>query len=134
MSTTDALDALYAAIPHLDCKRLCQQSCGPIVMSRREWDRIEARRGAARMYASAENRRTMVCPYLDAASGACSVYAVRPLICRLWGVVKRMRCPWGCKPERWLSDKQARKLLRAVQRLSGEPERAPDMQLWQAVR
>lgn len=128
------LDSLYAQIPQLDCKRLCQQSCGPIVMSRLEWDRVVERRHGLPVYADREHRRTLTCPYLNEASGACTVYPVRPLICRLWGVVKAMRCPFGCRPEHWLSDKQARKLLRAVQRLSGEPERSPDMALWNAVR
>src|SRR5437016_3694687 len=68
------LDRLYARIPKLECKRLCQQSCGPIVMSRLEWDRIKERRKDLPMFASAENRRTLTCPYLDEAHGSCSVY------------------------------------------------------------
>jgi len=128
------LDRLYARIPKLECKRLCQQSCGPIVMNRLEWERIKERRKGLPMFASAENRQTLTCPYLDETHGSCSVYAARPLICRLWGVVKRMRCPWGCAPAKWMSDKQARRLLRAVQRLSGGPELSLDMELWNGVK
>ena len=39
---------------------------------------------------------------------------VRPLICRLYGLVKRMACPWGCQPDRWMTDVEAYELLRKV--------------------
>ena len=35
-----ALDALYAELPHLECRGLCWHSCGPIDMSHTERDRI----------------------------------------------------------------------------------------------
>jgi hypothetical protein len=37
------------------------------------------------------------CPALK--DGRCSVYDVRPTLCRLWGVVEDMPCPWGCVPD-----------------------------------
>src|SRR5262249_13706213 len=46
----------------------------------------------------------------------CSVYESRPLICRLWGMVKKMRCEWGCTPERWVADEEAFQLLTEVER------------------
>ncbi|HEV2379781.1 MAG TPA: hypothetical protein VG206_08280 [Terriglobia bacterium] len=54
----------------------------------------------------------LVCPYLVA--GQFFIYGVRPLICRLWGLVKAMRCPHGCEPEQWLSDEEARAMLARV--------------------
>ena len=56
------------------------------------------------------------CTLLDV-HGACSVYAYRPLICRLWGTVKRMQCPHGCEPERWLSDEEAHEMIQEVERI-----------------
>lgn len=31
--------------------------------------------------------------------GRCSIYADRPLLCRLFGAVPKMACPFGCKPD-----------------------------------
>lgn len=35
------------------------------------------------------------CPLYDRAAGACLVYPVRPLVCRLLGFVEWMPCPLG---------------------------------------
>lgn len=40
----------------------------------------------------------LTCGYLDQVHRRCTVYAVRPMICRLWGVTTDMACPWGCQP------------------------------------
>jgi Fe-S-cluster containining protein len=92
------LDELYAELPALDCQRRCQDSCGPIAMSYVEWARIVKKLGY-------EPRATgAVCPLLRA--GLCSVYPVRPMLCRLWGLVETMQCPWGCVPERVLTTRE----------------------------
>lgn len=107
-----ALDALYAELPRLDCKGLCQQSCGPIRMSRVEWDRIKRRVGSKAERLRADSS----CPMLSNA-GHCTVYSIRPMICRLWGVAEDMPCPWGCRPERYLSQSEGFDLLRRAQEL-----------------
>ena len=56
----------------------------------------------------------LTCPALDVAFGLCSVYPDRPTLCRLWGVVEKMRCPFGCEPERYLSDAEAVTILDEV--------------------
>jgi len=115
-----ALEALYARLPRIDCQRQCQESCGPILMSRVEWLRVRRQPGGRR---TMRDERT--CPMLR--RGGCAVYTVRPLICRLYGLVERMRCPFGCVPERWVSDDEARTLLEAAQELSAQlfPGKAP---------
>ena len=51
----------------------------------------------------------------------CAVYEVRPMICRLWGLVERMPCPFGCRPEGGLlSDEEGARLLREANRIGGE--------------
>jgi len=107
------LDALYNALPTLRCQRKCQESCGPIVMSRREWERIIERIGYEPV-----GDETLICPLLDQ-HGRCTVYDIRPLICRLWGTVQKMKCPWGCVPAEWLTDAQAHALLRQAEVISG---------------
>lgn len=129
MSTTyhtqlAALDALYATLPALVCQRQCQESCGVIVMTRVEWVRIQRQLGYR-----PKGRPTLTCPMLK--QGRCVVQAIKPMICRLWGLVdnSRMRCPWGCVPERWLSDEEAAAFLAAAEQISealfpGQPARA----------
>lgn len=108
------LDELYAELPAIDCQRKCESSCGPIAMSRGEWQRIIKRKGF-------EPRATSIdCPLLD--RGLCSVYAIRPMICRLWGVIETMPCPWGCKPERYLSTREGYIYLARADLLSAESD------------
>jgi hypothetical protein len=107
-----AIDALYAKVPEIECKGLCQESCGPILMSRVEWKRITRRVGDAARHL----RPGLTCPML-APNGRCRVYSNRPLICRLWGVAEGMPCPWGCVPERYLTDVEAGKLLAEAGRI-----------------
>ena len=80
------------------------------MMSRIEWSRITNRLG----YTPAGDE-TLICPMLS--GNHCNVYAIRPLICRLWGLTPKMRCPWGCEPERWLSEPETRELLAEMERL-----------------
>lgn len=108
------LEQLYAELPALDCQGRCAESCGPIAMSALERQRIEAR-GVKLMPLA------MTCPALTQL-GRCSVYEVRPLICRLWGLVEQMACPWGCRPEGgFLDDATARRLLARAEVIGGRP-------------
>lgn len=100
------LEALYAELPSLSCRGLCTDSCGPISMSRIEWQRI-CRRSRSETLTLLPD---MTCPMLD--DGRCSVYDIRPMICRLWGLVETMTCPWGCKPDRYLTHEEGGEFLR----------------------
>lgn len=108
----DPLQAVYDRIPKLDCKGLCQQSCGPI-----SYEEVE---GARCGYPAvrADGPDPFRCDKLSV-MGLCSVYENRPAICRLWGIVRDMRCPHGCVPERWLTREQGFEILAAVRELSG---------------
>jgi Fe-S-cluster containining protein len=92
------LDALYRELPGLDCQRKCDSSCGPIAMTYVEWERIKKRVGYEPV------ARSIDCPLLS--HGLCSVYAIRPMICRLWGIIETMKCPWGCEPDRYLTTRE----------------------------
>ncbi len=108
------LAAIYARIPKMKCKGLCQACCGPIGMSQAEMDRIQEQVGSrvqpTDLGQSGVGLNHPTCPLL--VNGRCSVYEVRPVICRVWGVVKSMRCPHGCRPNRWLSDAESHQLVR----------------------
>jgi len=109
------LEALYARVPHLDCKGLCHTSCGIIDCSTRERERL-AEAGVtlptlAEYKARDRAGETITCPALTA-FGACSGYQKRPLVCRLWGAVESLPCVYGCQPEGGpLSDAEAFELI-----------------------
>lgn len=95
------LRELWARVPKvIDCQRKCAASCGPIGCTEKERSLIEERSG--RVLRSEGSRRD--CSMLK--GDRCTVYSIRPLICRLWGVVESMSCPHGCKPERTLTDQE----------------------------
>lgn len=111
MSASKQLDALYARLPMIKCQGKCQASCGPIGMSFAEHARMIAVNGAPLP------RANLTCPFLS--DGRCSVYAVRPMICRLWGLVKVMRCPHGCLPDRWVGRDESYQFLDAAEEIGG---------------
>lgn len=112
------LDALYATLPRLDCRGWCSASCGPIATSARERARIEERERRA---LTAEDPGPH-CSMLTETQ-RCRVYEIRPMICRLWGLVKGMPCPYGCRPDGGLlPDSEGKRLLLEAERIGGRDE------------
>lgn len=117
------LEGIYNQIPEVGCKGLCWTSCGPIAMSGRERQRIrqlgvkiphfrEALHGPPGYY----------CPALTV-DKKCSVYEVRPAICRLYGATEHLRCPYGCVPDGgYLKPETAWKLLREATLAGGDED------------
>lgn len=119
------IDALLSKIPTFQCKEGCFDCCGPLELSRLEYMRCIQASGR-----SAEDVRQQMqnnlkqgiytCPLLDTQTGKCTVYEVRPAICRLFGAVRgELVCPHGYAPEaeKLLSDRQARDILKKVEEL-----------------
>jgi hypothetical protein len=108
------VDALYATLPEMKCQGLCSDSCGPVGMSIRERARIIERA-----------RKPITCGAYASCSlltddRKCSVYDIRPMICRLWGLVASMPCPYGCRPEGGLlPDSEGARLLVAADGIGG---------------
>jgi Fe-S-cluster containining protein len=110
----EQLEAIYARLPDVQCKGLCgHEVCGPILMTRLEADRM--RRAVHEQPRTTSN---MTCGYLSD-RGRCRVYHIRPLICRVFGLVKRMSCMHGCVPDRWLTDEEFVALAKEVERIGG---------------
>jgi uncharacterized protein len=108
------LTMVYAAVPSVNCAGKCQRACGPISASPNEREAFELATGKLFPDALAVlSSKNCTCPLLDAV-GRCSVYRSRPLICRLYGAVEGMKCPWGCRPAKYLTDDEASGLLRQL--------------------
>lgn len=111
------LREIWDQIPDMiECKGRCANSCGPIDCSTLERKLIEGRTGRKLDAPGPE----LTCSMLK--NGRCTVYSIRPIICRLWGVVESMPCPHGCQPERRLSDREGFGLMAKAFELAGDDE------------
>ena len=93
----ERLDALYASLPALECKGLCEDSCHTHVdASQAERARLHRRHGLDLDAPTSDG----TCPALSRSfgPGRCTVHADRPMVCRLWGTAASMPCPHGCTP------------------------------------
>lgn len=117
-----ALQAVYDQIPAIpDCTGQCWISCGPIDMTSRERQRIRARGyRISQPDKAAMSADTFWCEALTG-DKRCAVYEMRPFVCRIWGAVEDMKCPFGCVPEGgWLSSERGWELMAAVREIGGE--------------
>lgn len=97
----------------MNCKGDCSRYCGAIPCSSLERTQIEARAGKP-----FKTDGSLTCSMLKGTR--CSVYSVRPFICRVWGTTKALACPHGCEPERWLSEEEFTSLATQIRELSDE--------------
>lgn len=92
-----ALDALYAELPPIQCRGLCADSCGRLPLYPVEQERI-AREAGVDIPDGRGIPTPAVCPALTML-GRCGVHEIRPMICRIWGLVENLPCEWGCVPD-----------------------------------
>lgn len=115
------LAELYARVPKIpDCDGRCWRSCGPIDMSDRE--RQRTRQAGVQISDYREARDDPEEFYCEALTKdkRCSIYELRPLICRLWGTTIGMPCPFGCVPEGgFLTDDEGQELVAQSLRIGG---------------
>jgi Fe-S-cluster containining protein len=110
------LDELYAELPSIDCQRLCHDSCGIVPVGPAERARIERAAGKP-----LDSRRDCASCTMLTDDRRCSVYEIRPILCRLWGVVENLRCPYGCKPDRMLTIEEGYAFMRRAFEIGGYP-------------
>ncbi len=118
------MQALYAQIPNINCQGLCHQSCTIIPAAKIEIKRVrDACKGNVFhpirfMRAMKEDPETPKLPSCKALiDKKCSIYSMRPAICRLYGVAEGLKCDFGCSPERFLSKIEAHSLIRQIEAL-----------------
>jgi len=112
----NSLSKLYAKVPKMKCKEGCNECCecwhcGPL-----EYQNILNFLKEHNMEEKHVKNSLDPCPYI--VDGKCSIYPVRPLICRLYGVVfhKNLRCPY-VKPKRMLTFKKSKELFAELAQL-----------------
>lgn len=105
------VEALYAEVPEFECRGLCQESCGAISMTAAERRRVEQHTGR-------KHEPSSPCQHLGP-MGQCTIYDVRPLVCRLWGLSPMMRCPHGCRVV--MEDAEAFDLMERAWAAGGTP-------------
>ena len=71
---------------------------------------------------------TFRCAYLQ--EGRCTIYNDRPLVCRLWGAAENLICPFGCKPDRYLTEAEAVDLMQRMGDLGGDMRSPGLLQGW----
>lgn len=118
------LDELYLKLPTISCKGLCYEACGMILCSKTEKDVIAEFTGRRvktvpdivapihKNHVMLKPTEDMACSYLK--KQRCSIYPVRPMICRLYGVADGMQCPHGCIPSRLVTKQEAHDLVEAA--------------------
>lgn len=114
MNRQRELEAIYASLPDVPCTGRCHESCSfigvlPVERTRMRHHGIEP-----------PQITDAPCRHLTFAN-RCNVHADRPLVCRLYGATPKLTCPFGCVPERWLTDDEASEIFKRVQAL-GPPD------------
>lgn len=118
------LAELYAQIPEIRCRGLCSDNCTVIDASGLEHTLAEEA-GVPLPHGMHHLTHLQLldldvhqrCPALGPLN-TCTIYAKRPLICRLWGAARGMLCGHGCLPERILERPEGMALLVAASDLS----------------
>lgn len=128
MSRDAELDALYAELPSIECQGMCWDSCGPIEMTSAEHARIKRETGVDIPPGRFLRDGPSACPALGMLH-TCTVYEVRPLICRIWGMTRRLRCNYGCRPSRLLSEPEAYEFIARALEISGQHDEAATVRL-----
>lgn len=122
-----SLGKIYGKIPELKCIEGCTECCGSTSSLEEEgeyvypfnrtlWSKIEARNIRKWLKKKGVKERLVKnpldpCPYIE--NGKCLIYPVRPLMCRLFGVVDDLKCPY-VKPKFYLTSEEATKLIQMV--------------------
>jgi Fe-S-cluster containining protein len=114
------LDKIYGKIPEIDCKGLCHHSCTLIPVAKAESQRARDRLGcspykptADEIQRAIDNKSVPTCRALK--DMKCSIYTIRPAICRLYGVAEGLECQFGCKPKATLTKEEAYNLIRETE-------------------
>lgn len=108
------LNRIYAQIPSFECKH-CQQCSNPIMWCKPEEinikDYVKKHNISYMAWTDEEfKHHHMKCPYLT--DNKCIIYPVRPLVCRLQGVISDLPCPYNKKT--LMTEQQFRNIMKEI--------------------
>lgn len=107
------LEQTYKQIPSSKCPNDCGKCCGILFPSLAELRNIKEWCVAHHVeYRDFNYQLGIDCPYL-ARDKSCSIYPVRPFLCRIYGVSKELPCKW-CTPEKILNRNQSANLYNQI--------------------
>lgn len=120
------IHALYEALPEIQCKGLCYDTCTSINPSELEREAVRARGvelppgiGHQRHLQLIAAGQTPRCPALSALN-TCSVYDVRPYICRVYGSIRTDGCEHGCWSSEWFEAEDVTRVMMRIEMISRE--------------
>ena len=115
---TELHEELYAQIPSMTCPSGCSDCCCIVRFSRYEVAQISTAKIIGAIFMRFRQATTQKCPYLTE-NNRCSIYQVRPFVCRLFGTadIERLQCPKGMAPDKKLSAEEAGKLINQFLRI-----------------
>ncbi len=104
------INDIYELIPDFYCTEGCHDCCqnfGVPSRTRVEDERVKAflRKNSMQLGEAKGN----TCPYLN--ETGCSIYPVRPLICRLYGTSPNYRCKMDVMPIRFLHEDEEEEIF-----------------------
>lgn len=118
------LEALYSKIPNIKCKGLCHPSCTIVPAAKIEMKRARERMGknpfnpivaSRKLQSLTDTTKIPTCQALS--EGRCSIYTIRPAICRIYGVAQGLDCHFGCKADKTMTKDEAYALIREIEAL-----------------
>lgn len=120
MEIIHRLNEIYSLIPQVPCRQ-CHQCCKQIMWFKPEEINIRSylkKHNLSYITWSDEEFRAhdMNCPYLD--EDGCRIYPVRPIVCRLQGVISELYCPF--QSELLLTDVQVKQIMNQLNELTRE--------------
>ena len=86
----------YNIPPHTRCIN-CGECCGLFPISASDYRRIKdyiEQHPEVREVVQGEHK-PLECVFRDNKNKRCSIYPVRPMVCRLYGVIDALKCPQG---------------------------------------
>ncbi len=114
----EKLKEIYSKIPSFNCIN-CNECCGPIIWFEPEnlliKDYLEKNNIDRIVWTKEEfENNNMKCPYLK--DNRCSIYPVRPLVCRLQSVVSDLKCKQNINQKN-MSDKDLKLILQEFKKI-----------------